>query len=330
MATTSVIFPNTINVVLNDTLSSFISTTTVSPTVAGTFVFNLNNSSGAVLTASSVFDAVGNFTIYSSFTPTDSVTYQASSATVIVTVQDNDAYNNYFNIPVTDLSNILVNGDFNYIPSSIASGTSAICPPNVPGWRFFKYTSYPAVVNNIDLSSNGITSLPYPFGTKCVQFVGGYMSQPVFCIAGSYTLSAYIAAKPVATSAKYLQVWINNVSITTSNAQYPTLNNWQQLSVHPLKRTFETTFQIEFPDRRLHTRRIAECTEEIVRRQTGEPLTIHRIALPKDKLAGKKRKDGVTDPCCFTFFAEFFVFAAHARIMHNLIQVAQSFACVPS
>jgi hypothetical protein len=231
MATTSVIFPNTINVVLNDTLSSFISTTTVSPTVAGTFVFNLNNSSGAVLTASSVFDAVGNFTIYCSFTPTDSVTYQASSATVIVTVQDNDAYNNYFNIPVTDLSNILVNGDFNYIPSSIASGTSAICPPNVPGWRFLKYTSYPAVVNNINLSSFGITSLPYPFGTKCVQFVGGYMSQPVFCIAGSYTLSAYIAAKTVATSAQYLQFWINNVSITTSNAQYPTLNNWQQLSV---------------------------------------------------------------------------------------------------
>jgi len=152
MATTSVTFPNIINVVLNDTLSRFISTTTVSPTVPGTFAFFKNNSSGDVLTSSSVFDTVGNFTIFCTFTPEDTVTYQASSGTVIVTVQDTDAYNNYYNVPVTDLSNVLVNGDFNYIPSSIASGTSVICPTNVPGWRFLKSGNFPALLNIITLS----------------------------------------------------------------------------------------------------------------------------------------------------------------------------------
>ena len=230
MATTSVTFPNIINVVLNDTLSMFISTTTVSPTVPGTFAFFKNNSSGNVLTSSSAFDAVGSFTIFCTFTPADTVTYQASSGTVIVTVHDSDAYNNYYNIPVTDLSNVLVNGNFNYIPSSIASGTTVICPTNVPGWRFQKSGNYPALLNNVNLTSQGVTSLPYPFGSKCVSVFGGNIYQPFYCTAGNYTLSAYIAGFSV-SSTKQFNFIVNNVIIYNSQSQYPTLSNWQQFNV---------------------------------------------------------------------------------------------------
>ena len=228
MATTSVIFPNIINVVLNDTLSRFISTTTVSPTVPGTFAFFKNNSSGAVLTSSSVFDAVGNFTIFCTFTPADTVTYQASSATVIVTVQDSDAYNNYYNIPVTDLSNVLVNGDFNYIPSSIAPGTMSTITTNVPGWTFYKYSAYNVqLVNNMDVSL-GIT-YPPPFAsttTKIIYFTGGYLFQWFYCLAGTYQFSAYYAAPSV--SSNYIYFGVDNLSSNSrSSTQYPNLQNWQ-------------------------------------------------------------------------------------------------------
>ncbi len=230
MATTSVTFPNIINVVLNDTLSRFISTTTVSPTVPGTFAFFTNNSSGAVLTSSSVFDTVGNFTIFCTFTPADTVTYQASSGTVIVTVHDSDAYNNYYNVPVTDLSNVLVNGDFNYIPSSIASGTMSTITTNVPGWTFYKYSVYNVqLVNNMDVSL-GIT-YPPPFAsttTKIIYFTGGYLFQWFYCLAGTYQFSAYYAAPSV--SSNYIYFGVDSLSSLTSlrsSTQYPNLQNWQ-------------------------------------------------------------------------------------------------------
>ena len=249
MATTSVIFPNIINVVLNDTLSQFISTTTVSPTVPGTFAFFTNNSSGAVLTSSSVFDAVGNFTIFCTFTPADTVTYQASSATVIVTVQDSDAYNNYYNIPVTNLSNVLVNGDFNYIPSSIAPGTMSTITTNVPGWTFYKYSVYNVqLVNNMDVSI-GIT-YPPPFAsttTKIIYFTGGYLFQWFYCLAGTYQFSAYYAAPSV--SSNYIYFGVDNLASSTlkSSTQYPNLQNWQlytqtiTISTTGMHRLFLTT-----------------------------------------------------------------------------------------
>ena len=248
MATTSVTFPNIINVVLNDTLSRFISTTTVSPTVPGTFAFFKNNSSGAVLTSSSVFDAVGNFTIFCTFTPADTVTYQASSATVIVTVQDSDAYNNYYNIPVTNLSNVLVNGDFNYIPSSIAPGTMSTITTNVPGWTFYKYSSYNVqLVNNMDVSL-GIT-YPPPFAsttTKIIYFTGGYLFQWFYCLAGTYQFSAYYAAPSV--SSNYIYFGVDNLSSNSrSSTQYPNLQNWQlytqtiTISTTGMHRLFLTT-----------------------------------------------------------------------------------------
>lgn len=250
MATTSVIFPNIINVVLNDTLSQFISTTTVSPTVPGTFAFFTNNSSGAVLTSSSVFDTVGNFTIFCTFTPADTVTYQASSGTVIVTVQDTDAYNNYYNVPVTDLSNVLVNGDFNYIPSSIAPGTMSTITTNVPGWTFYKYSVYNVqLVNNMDVSL-GIT-YPPPFAsttTKIIYFTGGYLFQWFYCLAGTYQFSAYYAAPSV--SSNYIYFGVDSLTLLTtlkSSTQYPNLQNWQlytqtiTISTTGMHRFFMTT-----------------------------------------------------------------------------------------
>jgi len=249
MATTSVTFPNIINVVLNDTLSRFISTTTVSPTVPGTFAFFTNNSSGAVLTSSSVFDTVGNFTIFCTFTPADTVTYQASSGTVIVTVHDSDAYNNYYNVPVTDLSNVLVNGDFNYIPSSIAPGTMSTITTNVPGWTFYKYSAYNVqLVNNMDVSL-GIT-YPPPFAsttTKIIYFTGGYLFQWFYCLAGTYQFSAYYAAPSV--SSNYIYFGVDSLSSThyRSSTQYPNLQNWQlytqtiTISTTGMHRIFITT-----------------------------------------------------------------------------------------
>jgi hypothetical protein len=226
--TTSVIFPNTVYVVFNDTLSSFISATTVSPSVPGTFAFFKNNSSGAALTSASVFDAVGSYTIFCQFTPTDTVTYQTSSSTAFLVVQDLDVYNSYFNIPVSDASNVLVNGNFNYIPASIASGTSVSAPTNVPGWNFYKTGSYDIqLVNNVDISL-GIT-YPPPFAsttTKVVYFVGGYLFQWFYAPAGVYQFSAYYAAP--ATSANY--IWFNIDSTSSayrSSTPYPNLQNWQ-------------------------------------------------------------------------------------------------------
>jgi len=227
--TTSVIFPNTVYVVFNDTLSSFISATTVSPSVPGTFAFFKNNSSGAALTSASVFDAVGSYTIFCQFTPTDTVTYQTSSSTAFLVVQDLDVYNSYFNIPVSDASNVLVNGNFNYIPASIASGTSVSAPTNVPGWNFYKTGSYDVqLVNNVDVSL-GIT-YPPPFAsttTKVVYFNGGYLFQWFYAPAGVYQFSAYYAAPVV--SANY--IWFNIDSTATStfksSTPYPNLQNWQ-------------------------------------------------------------------------------------------------------
>jgi hypothetical protein len=133
------VFPKIINVVYNDTLANFINYTTVTPNIAGTFAFT--NSSGSTLTTNSVYNVIGNFTIYCTFTPTDSATYETTSAIYSVTVEDNDAPNNYFNIPVTNTTNLLVNGNFEYVPSTYPPGTVtsnqiAATASNIPGWRF--------------------------------------------------------------------------------------------------------------------------------------------------------------------------------------------------
>ena len=224
-----VIFPNVFNVVLNDTLASFISGTTASYGIAGTFTFRKNNSSGAIITSSNIYDAVGAYTIYCSFVPTDAVTYNSCDATIILNVQDKDLFNNYFNIPVTNSTNVLVNGDFNYIPSSIGVGTMVSTPANVPGWTFYKYSAYDIhLVNNMDVSA-GIT-FPPPFAsttTKVIYFTGGYLFQWFYANAGTYQFSVYYAAPSVSTN--YIYIGIDTLASATirSSTQYPNLQNWQ-------------------------------------------------------------------------------------------------------
>ena len=87
MATTTVVFPSTTTVAFNTTLASFISGTTVSPAAPGTFVFRKTNSSGAILTSSSVFTPLGNYTIYCAFTSSNTGNFKSSNGTKTVTVQ---------------------------------------------------------------------------------------------------------------------------------------------------------------------------------------------------------------------------------------------------
>jgi hypothetical protein len=224
-----VIFPNVFNVVFGDKLEGFMNATTVSSGVPGTFTFRKNNSSGAVLTVNNTYDAVGTYTIYCSFVPTNTVAYNSCNATIILNVQDKDSFNNYFNIPVTDPNNVLVNGDFNYIPSSIGEGTMVSAPTNVPGWTFYKYSIYDIhLVNYMDVSA-GIT-FPPPFATKTkkvIYFTGGYLFQWFYANAGTYQFSAYYAAPGVSTN--YIYIGVDSLSTSTlrSSVPYPNLQNWQ-------------------------------------------------------------------------------------------------------
>jgi hypothetical protein len=226
--TTSVIFPNTVYVVFNDTLSSFISATTVSPSVPGTFAFFKNNSSGAALTSASVFDAVGSYTIFCRFTPTDTVMYQTSSSSSVVVVQDKDVYNSRFDIPVTDTSNVLVNGNFQYLPARIASGTSSQDWSNIPGWTFTYTNNYSIIYNNVDLSS-GI-AFPYPFGTRCIRAFGGLLYQSFYCIAGTYSLSFYAAVPVLLATTNYAGINIDTTRIYNINNNVQLQVGWQKIT----------------------------------------------------------------------------------------------------
>ena len=230
MATTSVIFPNIINVVLNDTLSAFISGTTVSPAVAGSFTFRKTNSSGAILTSSSVFDASGNYTIFCTFTPADSA---AVSASYTVFVQDKDVWNNYFNVPVTDTTNMIVNGNFDYLPATIPSGTfttTASQLANVPGWTIATYHgSRSTVYNNVNDPSLG--SFPYPFGKNYIR-VRYLVRQSFYAVAGTYTLSFYAGVKSLISTTDYPTVNINGSRIYSINSNFQLQPGWQLISVN--------------------------------------------------------------------------------------------------
>lgn len=230
MATTSVIFPNIINVVLNDTLSAFMSGTTVSPAVAGSFTFQKTNSSGAVLTSSSVFDASGNYTVFCTFTPTSS---DAVSASYTVFVQDKDVWNNYFNVPVTDTTNMIVNGNFDYLPATIPSGTfttTASQLANVPGWTIATYHgSRSSVSNNVNDPSLG--SFPYPFGKNYIR-VRYFVRQSFYAVAGTYTLSFYAGVKSLIPTTDYPAVSINGSRIYNINNAFQLQPGWQLISVN--------------------------------------------------------------------------------------------------
>lgn len=229
----SIVFPKVINVVLNDTLTAFINYTTVTPSVPGTFAFT--NSNGDILTTSSIYNAVGKFTINCTFTPADTATYETTSATYSITVEDNDSPNNYFNIPVTDTTNLLVNGNFEYVPSTYPPGTStsnqaSATPTNIPGWRFgsIHTTNYSQFINNVSVSA--LVSYPFPNGPKCAALRGGNISQTVFLNAGTYTFSMWVARSSIQTINSFFVVWIDSTNIGLWNqTTMGGMSNWIQV-----------------------------------------------------------------------------------------------------
>jgi len=236
----TIVFPKMINVVFDETLANFINYTTVSPAIAGTFVFKLNNSSGAQLTETSKYNVVGKFTIFCTFTPANTVTYETTSATYSVTVEDNDAPNNYFNIPVTDTTNLLVNGNFEYIPSTYPPRTWTSNQPsatasNIPGWRFSTThtSSYSAFINDLSISEPlPVISYPFPYGDKCAQLRGGQINQMVYLNAGTYTFSGYFAVSPKQDTNSYVRFWIDRVNFGNINGYDKTTGNWEYYSIN--------------------------------------------------------------------------------------------------
>jgi hypothetical protein len=80
---TTVTMSSTNSIAYGTTMSGFISTTTAS--VAGSFIFRLNDASGQLLTSVSVLNAA-TYTIFCAFTPTDATNYASSTATKSLTV----------------------------------------------------------------------------------------------------------------------------------------------------------------------------------------------------------------------------------------------------
>jgi hypothetical protein len=76
-ATTTITLSSLTGITYNTTLASFINETTAS--VAGTLTFNLTNASGTLLTTATVLNAA-SYTIFCTFTPTDSANYLSSTA----------------------------------------------------------------------------------------------------------------------------------------------------------------------------------------------------------------------------------------------------------
>ena len=229
----AIVFPKVINVVYNDTLAAFINYTTVAPNTAGTFVFT--NSSGDILTTSSVYNVIGKFTIFCTFTPDDTATYETTSATYSVTVEDNDAPNNYFNIPVTDTTNLLVNGNFEYVPATYPPGTTTsnnllLTATNIPGWRFFTLnsSSYSRFVNNASVSS--LVTYPFPNGPKCAALRGGDIHQTVYLNAGTYTFSCYVARNNSQLTNSYFEIIIDSKKISVWNSDLQATVDWRYYS----------------------------------------------------------------------------------------------------
>jgi len=101
--TTSITLSSITNITYGTTLSSFISGTTVD--ASGTLNFYVNNSSGQILTASSVLNA-GTYSIYVSFTPTNSSNYFSSTGTKSITIQETTSSNDG---PAFDVTKIMDN-----------------------------------------------------------------------------------------------------------------------------------------------------------------------------------------------------------------------------
>ena len=85
ITTPTIVFPTMPTVAPYTTLESFITGTSAG--VDGTYIFRKNNSTGDILSIASTFSALGPFTIFCSFTPTNTDLYLPSSSTITINVK---------------------------------------------------------------------------------------------------------------------------------------------------------------------------------------------------------------------------------------------------
>ena len=85
ITTPTIVFPTTTIVAPYTTMESFITGTSAG--VDGTYIFRKTNSTGDILSIASTFTALGPFTIFCSFTPTNTDLYLPSSSTITINVK---------------------------------------------------------------------------------------------------------------------------------------------------------------------------------------------------------------------------------------------------
>ena len=120
----TITFPDVTTVAVYTSLESFITGTTTG--VDGTFVFRKNNSTGAVLTTTSTFSVLGNFTIYCDFTPASS-SYLSSSASYTVNVKFTPT------LLFTQRPSSIISYGTNLSGSALSTSVSQFNNANIPG-----------------------------------------------------------------------------------------------------------------------------------------------------------------------------------------------------
>ena len=220
---TTITFPATSSIVYETTMSSFISGTTVSNGVAGTFAFSTN---GTALSSSSII-SVGTYTISCTFTPSDTSNYLSSNNTKSLSVS----------IKSTTLAFA------SSIPSSIVYGNTLaqvsvmVITPDVSGTlRFYTDNAYTAEVqtttvldagaytiystftptnSNDYTSSSTSTNLTVTKATTAVTYPT--LSTIVYGTTMSSSFSAYVTPSIFGAFSYYYMNGTTKVSLSTTD-----------------------------------------------------------------------------------------------------------------
>ena len=194
---TTISLPSISGITYGTTLSSFISGTTAS--VAGTFVFRLNSSSGQIVTSTTVLTAA-TYTIFCAFTPTDSTNYNTSIATKTSFVVSKQAAS----ITMASLSGITygttmssfisgttasVDGSFNFFLTS-ASGQALTSSSVLTAGTYTIFCAFtPSTANSTNYSSTTATKTSFVVSKQTTTITPASLST----ITYGTTLATFIA-----------------------------------------------------------------------------------------------------------------------------------------
>ena len=182
----TITFPTVTNVDAYSTLESVING--ISAGVAGTFLFNKNSITGAILTAASTFDVLGSFAIFCRFSPTDAVRYLPATATFTVNVKHAPVFY------------------FNQRPSSVVTyGTNLSGSVLATTVNQFNNTTIPGTVT----FSNGLT-------TNSFLTPGIYTVVATFTPTNTSIYSVVSASKQILVSKQPLTVNITSPSVKSA------------------------------------------------------------------------------------------------------------------